>query len=247
MTGPGHGRVPEPVLRPRRPRARGARRARCCPARPHDRPARHRRPDRSRSLRLGASGRLASPGRRWRRPAVDLVGLRAADPAVARWVDDLQVPKVLVATQTRVGEAVVDEVGAWVPSVPMIAVVAAGRAALGRRCRRSARRSPPRSPSGGPPAPPSAPGRSSSRRDRCSRCRARPTRRRGTRARPACATGDLDRFADGDGGRLRPRTRPPGHVLVARSSSARSRGPPVGSGRWTATTSERSWPSAARS
>jgi len=61
---------------------------------------------------------------RWRRPAIDLVGLRGADPTVARWVDDLQVPKVLVATQTRVGEAAVDEAGSWVPSVPTIAVVA---------------------------------------------------------------------------------------------------------------------------
>ena len=43
---------------------------------------------------------------------------------MAGWVDDLQVPKVLVATQTRVGEAAVDEVGTWVPSVPTIAVVA---------------------------------------------------------------------------------------------------------------------------
>ena len=62
--------------------------------------------------------------RRWCRPVVDLVGLRVADPTVARWVDQLQVPKVVVATQTRVGEAAVDERGTWVPSVPSIAVVA---------------------------------------------------------------------------------------------------------------------------
>jgi hypothetical protein len=34
------------------------------------------------------------------------------------------VPKVVVATQTRVIEAAVDETGAWVPAVPVISVVA---------------------------------------------------------------------------------------------------------------------------
>ncbi|MCU1352750.1 MAG: hypothetical protein JWM05_1959, partial [Acidimicrobiales bacterium] len=64
-------------------------------------------------------------GRVWRRPAVDLPALRRGEPGVARWVDDRLVPKVVVASQTRVGEAAVDARGRWVPSVPLVAVVAA--------------------------------------------------------------------------------------------------------------------------
>jgi hypothetical protein len=62
----------------------------------------------------------------WARPRVDLDRLRAADGGVARWADSLLVPKVVVATQTRVIEAAVDRVGAWYPSTPTVAVV--GRA-----------------------------------------------------------------------------------------------------------------------
>ncbi|CAN5627615.1 hypothetical protein BH20ACT2_BH20ACT2_00190 [soil metagenome] len=64
--------------------------------------------------------------RRWAAPVVDLDTLAAADPALARWVADRLVPKVLVATQTRVVEALVDAEGALVPSVPLVAVTAAG-------------------------------------------------------------------------------------------------------------------------
>src|SRR5690606_24013222 len=40
----------------------------------------------------------------------------------AAWVAATSGPKVVVATQTRVGEAAVDETGSWVPSTPTIAV-----------------------------------------------------------------------------------------------------------------------------
>ncbi|MDY7102189.1 MAG: N-6 DNA methylase [Actinomycetota bacterium] len=60
--------------------------------------------------------------RRWEAPVVALGELAEADPALHRWVTARLVPKVLVATQTRVVEAAVDEAGVMVPSVPTIAV-----------------------------------------------------------------------------------------------------------------------------
>ncbi|MEJ7582916.1 MAG: DEAD/DEAH box helicase [Acidimicrobiales bacterium] len=69
------------------------------------------------------AGPVRFAGRRWTRPVVDLTSL-TGDPTLHRWVVDRLVPKVLVATQTRVVEAVVDEEGAFVPSVPTIAVAA---------------------------------------------------------------------------------------------------------------------------
>jgi hypothetical protein len=60
---------------------------------------------------------------RWRAPVVDLE--RACErPAAAAWLRRTAVPKVVVATQTRVVEAAVDEAGAWVPSVPLVMVPA---------------------------------------------------------------------------------------------------------------------------
>jgi len=61
-------------------------------------------------------------GRRWERPVVDLAGLAVADPRLHRWVEARLRPKVLVATQTRVLEAVADPDGRLVPSVPVVAV-----------------------------------------------------------------------------------------------------------------------------
>jgi SAM-dependent methyltransferase len=55
-------------------------------------------------------------------PRVDTRALGAADPRLAAWVDRQRMPKVLVATQTKVIEAVVDQDGDWIPSVPVIAV-----------------------------------------------------------------------------------------------------------------------------
>jgi hypothetical protein len=62
--------------------------------------------------------------RSWARPRVDLAGLRAREPKVGRWADELLVPKLVVATQTRVVEAAVDVEGRWYPSTPTFAVVA---------------------------------------------------------------------------------------------------------------------------
>ena len=61
-------------------------------------------------------------GQSWTAPRVRLAALR--ETALARWADTRLVPKVLVATQTPTIEAVVDAEGAWLPSVPLITVVA---------------------------------------------------------------------------------------------------------------------------
>jgi len=59
-------------------------------------------------------------GRPWEAPRVDLDGLVAAGHGP--WAARRLVPKVVVATQTRVVEAAVDEGGTWLPSVPLISV-----------------------------------------------------------------------------------------------------------------------------
>jgi hypothetical protein len=56
----------------------------------------------------------------WLSPRVELEAMRAASPAMSRWADARLVPKVLIATQTRVVEAVVDADGAWLPCTPVI-------------------------------------------------------------------------------------------------------------------------------
>jgi hypothetical protein len=62
--------------------------------------------------------------RRWHAPVVDLRLLATdARPVARRWVERTRVPKLAVATQTRVVEAAVDVEGTWVPSVPALAVV----------------------------------------------------------------------------------------------------------------------------
>jgi N-6 DNA Methylase len=68
---------------------------------------------------------LRFAGRRWLAPRVDIAALRArGQPRIARWVDDRLVPKVVVATQSRVVEAAVDRDGTWVPATPVISVTA---------------------------------------------------------------------------------------------------------------------------
>ncbi len=57
--------------------------------------------------------------RRLTRPRVDRTRL---SPAMGRWADRFAVPKVLVANQTRIIEAVADPEGAWLPGVPLITV-----------------------------------------------------------------------------------------------------------------------------
>jgi hypothetical protein len=61
-------------------------------------------------------------GRGWTAPVVDLDGLRQRTPRVARWVEARLRPKLLVATQSTVLEAVADPEGNWVPSVPVVSV-----------------------------------------------------------------------------------------------------------------------------
>jgi hypothetical protein len=57
--------------------------------------------------------------RRFARPRVDRSRL---GPEMRRWADRFSVPKVLVANQTRMIEAVADGDGRWLPGVPVITV-----------------------------------------------------------------------------------------------------------------------------
>ena len=56
-------------------------------------------------------------------PVVDVPALAAADRRLGAWAAGRLVPKVLVAGQGRVIEAVVDERGEWLPSVPVVSVL----------------------------------------------------------------------------------------------------------------------------
>jgi SAM-dependent methyltransferase len=58
---------------------------------------------------------------RYDAPVVDVRAVR--EGPLGSWVDARLVPKVLVAGQGRVIEAVVDERGEWLPSVPVVTVV----------------------------------------------------------------------------------------------------------------------------
>jgi hypothetical protein len=63
----------------------------------------------------------------WQAPVVD-TALTPDDRttivrAGLRWTERHRCPKILVASQTRVVEAAVDEDGRWVPSVPVVSVV----------------------------------------------------------------------------------------------------------------------------
>ncbi len=60
-------------------------------------------------------------GARYRHPRVDLAAL-AEVRGMTAWAEARLVPKVIVATQTKVVEAVVDERGEWLPLVPLITV-----------------------------------------------------------------------------------------------------------------------------
>lgn len=61
--------------------------------------------------------------RGWKAPRVDLEALEAAG-TLGTWARARLVPKVVVATQTSVLEAAVDEGGVWLPSTPAISVLA---------------------------------------------------------------------------------------------------------------------------
>ncbi len=60
-------------------------------------------------------------GRRWLRPTVDVDAL---DAKVGRWVEQRLRPKVVLATQSRVLEPVLDRAGTLIPATPLIAVAA---------------------------------------------------------------------------------------------------------------------------
>ncbi len=68
-------------------------------------------------------------GRRWDAPRVDLERLEREGTQGA-WARRRLVPKLLVATQTRVIEVVVDDVGVWLPSVPLLTIVPADPGAI---------------------------------------------------------------------------------------------------------------------
>ncbi len=59
---------------------------------------------------------------RWSSPVVDERALARDDPRLGAWLAARYRPKVLVASQTRIIEAVVDPEGSLVPSVPVISV-----------------------------------------------------------------------------------------------------------------------------
>lgn len=61
-------------------------------------------------------------GGRYTRPVLDIESLAAQDPSLTRWVEARQRPKILVATQTRVIEAWVDEAGDAVPATPVVSL-----------------------------------------------------------------------------------------------------------------------------
>ncbi len=59
-------------------------------------------------------------GTRWLAPVVDLEEI--ADPLVCAWFGERLVPKLLLASQTKVLEAVADPLGSLLPSVPVLSV-----------------------------------------------------------------------------------------------------------------------------
>ena len=61
-------------------------------------------------------------GSTFERPVVDLQALAAGDPVLAAWVAARLVPKVVVASQTKVVEAAADPAGRWLPSTPVVSV-----------------------------------------------------------------------------------------------------------------------------
>lgn len=65
------------------------------------------------------SGPIRFAGRRWDDPVIDVDDL---SPAMAAWVERQRRPKVLLATQTRVLEPLIDRTGELVPTTPVIAV-----------------------------------------------------------------------------------------------------------------------------
>jgi hypothetical protein len=60
--------------------------------------------------------------KKWQAPVVDTLALATNDPAMWTWVHERMTPKLVVATQTKVLEVIVDTGGVLVPSTPAIAL-----------------------------------------------------------------------------------------------------------------------------
>lgn len=73
------------------------------------------------SCRWG-TGAFRIAGERRERPRVELEALERASPGVAQWARRRLRPKVLVATQTKVIEAIADPDGAMIPLTPVLSV-----------------------------------------------------------------------------------------------------------------------------
>ncbi|MEQ8769771.1 MAG: N-6 DNA methylase [Phycisphaerales bacterium] len=69
--------------------------------------------------------------RGWDAPRIDRARMRA-EGALSEWIDRRLVPKIILATQTKVIEVYVDEPGRLVPSLPLITVQPRSRADLWR-------------------------------------------------------------------------------------------------------------------
>lgn len=59
----------------------------------------------------------------WTRPVVDTTAVTNSSPRLAGWIEHIRQPKVMVATQTRIIEAVADRDGSCVPVTPVVSVV----------------------------------------------------------------------------------------------------------------------------
>ena len=71
---------------------------------------------------MGTKKSVQFDGKKWERPVVDLKLVAEFDKAVGEWMRKRQRPKLLISTQTKVIEVVVDEKGDWVPLTPLIIV-----------------------------------------------------------------------------------------------------------------------------
>jgi hypothetical protein len=72
---------------------------------------------------------LRFDGQRWRQPRVNVSCL---EPGLQRWADSRLQPKIIVPTQTRIIEGMVDEEGVLLPATPLISVVPRDPALLWR-------------------------------------------------------------------------------------------------------------------
>ncbi len=72
--------------------------------------------------RLRRDGTVRIAKREFREPVLDAVGLAGSNESLALWASEMQSPKILVASQGKVLEVVVDERGVSVPSTPVIAL-----------------------------------------------------------------------------------------------------------------------------